>query len=295
MSKYPSFAIVASFFGLWINSFFSVENQVFMGFAFILTFGILHGANDLLILQNLITEKLAISFSKMLFYYVLVVFLGGFLFFVVPSLILIFFILISGFHFGEQQLDYLDSKIQTKTLLLIRTSYGLVVLFLLFAVHPKEVQLIIGEITSHNFPIHYIKFGLILVLIVFVISLLYLYFKTDTSKYKIMLEIFYLVVFAIIFRVSSLIWGFAIYFIVWHSIPSLIDQIKFLYGDLSKTNSIKYLKSAMPYWIISITGLSLFYFIFKDIKLFNSLFFSFLAAITFPHVLVILKMFGKKG
>jgi beta-carotene 15,15'-dioxygenase len=294
MSKYPSFAIVVSFFGLWISTLFSSENEVFIGFAFILTFGILHGANDLLILKNLLTEKTAISFSKMLLYYIIVVFFGGFLFFIVPSFVLVFFILISGFHFGEQQLNYLDSKIETKTLSLIRTSYGLVVLFLLFALHSKEVQTIISEITTHTISNLYIMYGLYLVLILFAICFLYLYFKTDTPKNKLLLEIFYLIVFAIIFKVSSLIWGFAIYFIIWHSIPSLLDQIKFLYGDFTKNNCFRYVKSALLYWIMSITGLALFYFIFKEVKLFNSMFFSFLAAITFPHVLVILKMFGKK-
>jgi Brp/Blh family beta-carotene 15,15'-monooxygenase len=102
-------------------------------------------------------------------------------------------------------------------------------------------------------------------------------------------------VFALIFSSSGLIWGFAIFFIFWHSIPSMIDQIQFLYRDVTFGNFKLYFKSAFLYWIASLFGLTFLYFIFKDEKIFNALFFSFLAAITFPHTLVILKMFGRKS
>jgi beta-carotene 15,15'-dioxygenase len=85
-------------------------------------------------------------------------------------------------------------------------------------------------------------------------------------------------VFAVIFKVGSLIWGFALYFIFWHSIPSLNDQIRFIYGNYSFNNFKLYLKSALAYWLISLLGIVIV---------------SFLAAITFPHAYVILKMFKK--
>jgi Brp/Blh family beta-carotene 15,15'-monooxygenase len=103
-----------------------------------------------------------------------------------------------------------------------------------------------------------------------------------------------LLVFAIIFKASSLIWGFALYFILWHSIPSIIEQMNFLYSNLSIQNFISYCKSAAVYWVISIVGIILLYLLLKDKKLFNAIFFSFLAAITFPHVIVITKIFNKK-
>jgi Brp/Blh family beta-carotene 15,15'-monooxygenase len=106
-------------------------------------------------------------------------------------------------------------------------------------------------------------------------------------------ELLYLVVFAILFKMGSLIWGFALYFIFWHSNPSLHDQIKFLYGKYSFNNFMLYFKSAFIYWIISLVGIFVLYGIFKNETIFDALFFSFLAAITFPHTFVILKMFKK--
>jgi hypothetical protein len=81
---------------------------------------------------------------------------------------------------------------------------------------------------------------------------------------------------------------------LWHSIPSIIDQIKFLNGSFSSTYFVAYCRAAGVYWLISIVGIALIYFIFREEQLFNALFFSFLAAITFPHAVVITRMFGTK-
>ncbi|MGY8916478.1 MAG: Brp/Blh family beta-carotene 15,15'-dioxygenase, partial [Flavobacteriales bacterium] len=93
------------------------------------------------------------------------------------------------------------------------------------------------------------------------------------------------------FKTASLLWSFAIYFILWHSLPSLVDQIRFLYGGVTKKNIILYLKTSFVYWAISVIGLALFFLFFGgDSDTFLSFFFSFLAAITFPHVLVMTRL-----
>ena len=70
MPKYSNFAIVASFLGLWINSFFSNEFQLIVGFILILSFGILHGANDLALIKNVNANNKVQNFYKILLYYV---------------------------------------------------------------------------------------------------------------------------------------------------------------------------------------------------------------------------------
>jgi hypothetical protein len=54
------------------------------------------------------------------------------------------------------------------------------------------------------------------------------------------------------------------------------------------------MKTAFPYWLASIIGITIVFFIFKDDTIFNAIFFSFIAAVTFPHALVINKMFDNK-
>lgn len=294
MSKITNFSIVASFLGLWINSFFSENIQIIIGFILIFSFGILHGANDLLLIDKTqSTSKVACNY-KVLTYYVAVVTIGALLFYLAPAMALLSFILVSGYHFGEQhwQRDvYEDSKVLN---LLFHTLYGLLILSLLFIFHVREVQRIINDITQVLISSEIIYTFFYYCIFGFIAICLIKFFKSETFKKIIFQELLLLFVFAIIFKTSSLIWGFTIYFILWHSIPSMMDQINFLYGTFSFENFKKYFKSAFYYWIVSLLGILLLYLLFRAEHFFDALFFSFLAAITFPHVWVIVNMFKTK-
>jgi Brp/Blh family beta-carotene 15,15'-monooxygenase len=293
MNNYYKTAIILSFFGLWLTSFFSIENQIFTGFSLILTFGILHGGNDIIIAKNILLQKRDYSFLQILIFYILIIIVSALLFYYIPFLILFLFILVSGYHFGEQQLRFLDKEKNKIIIEIVQLLHGLIILFFLFEFHSKQVRDIIFDITSVNITPYSITYSLYSILIVFSLGYFYLLVKNKNLIKILFKELFFLLVFVIIFKVSSLIWGFTIYFILWHSLPSIFDQITFLFGDYSKINFIKYIKAAALYWIVSLIGLGAFYFFLNDIKHFNALFFVFLAAITFPHVLVIILMQNK--
>ena len=296
MNLLSKFSIIISFFSLWLCSFVSVENQLFIGFAFILSFGILHGSNDIFVLKKILLKSENFSFFKILLLYVLFILCCILLFYYFPIVILVLFILFSGYHFGEQQLIYLNNKSEASSNLFLQsfqTLYGLLILFLLFEFHNNEVILVISDIAKFRLNPLVITYGLLIIVILFLVFSVQI-LKTNSNNRKLLFkELFYLIVFSIIFKVSSLIWGFTIYFVVWHSLPSIINQVNFLYGEFSFINFLKYFKTALPYWLISLFGLGMFYFFSSELKLFNSLFFSFLAAITFPHVLVIYNMIRK--
>jgi len=296
MKNYSNIAIVASFFGLWMNSYFSTKLQIISGFILIFSFGILHGANDLQLIKNINSEKQSNSMLKILGYYVAVVLTGLLLFYVLPVVALLLFIIVSAYHFGEQLWQNLPDQFPKWVLILYQFLYGFVVLFLLLVFHTVQVQSIILIITKVSIPIAFFWIFLQISGIAFISLSTYIYWKSETIRKKILLEFFHLIVFAIIFKSSSLIWGFAIYHVFWHSIPSLIDQIKFLNGSFSIKNFILYCRTAGIYWLVSILGITFIYIIIKEEQLFNALFFSFLAAVTFPHAAVITRMFsGKKS
>jgi Brp/Blh family beta-carotene 15,15'-monooxygenase len=294
MIKYSNVAIVASFLGLWIDSFFNHRSQIFVGFLIIFTFGILHGANDLLLIDKLIYKKKTNSRLKTLLSYISVVLIGSLLFYIIPWVTLSAFVIVSGYHFGEQQWESLNKNSFKFLVKIFQLVYGLFILFLLFNFHSDEVQKIVFAITGVNFPSFFIPLFLKIFGIIFIVLGLYFLSIQGIAIRTFITEIFYLVVFTVIFKSSSLIWGFALYFVLWHSLPSIIDQIKFVYGYFSLTNFISYFKSAFIYWIASLLGISILYLVFKDEKIFNALFFSFLASITFPHVFVVTKMFNRK-
>ncbi|MFV8379567.1 Brp/Blh family beta-carotene 15,15'-dioxygenase [Flavobacterium sp. LB3R33] len=294
MKNYSNIVIVASFFGLWMDSFLSTKIQIILGFFLIFTFGILHGANDLLLIKNIKATKQSNSWFKILWYYVVVVLIGALLFYIIPQVALLLFILISAYHFGEQQWQELLDAYPKWLQMAFQFLYGFIILQLLFVFHSSEVQSIILKIANINIPSLYFDLLLQISSAAFIGLSAYLYWKSEKIRKKLLLEFFYLVLFAILFKSSSLIWGFAIYFVLWHSIPSIIDQIKFLNGSFSIKYFIAYCKTAGIYWLLSIVGITLIYYMCKEEQLFNALFFSFLAAITFPHALVITNMFGTK-
>jgi Brp/Blh family beta-carotene 15,15'-monooxygenase len=294
MIKYSNYAIISSFFGLWINSYLSETGEVWIGFILIFTFGILHGANDLALINNVNGKDKSLHFYKVLLYYVIIVLCGAILFYIIPWLALSLFILVSGYHFGEQQWNEKLKLAINWVKFVFQMLYGLIILFLIFTFHDKEVQKIILAITSIEVSVYSFSLVLKILFILFTLLSTFIYFKIELFKNYIFKELFFLVVFAILFKVSSLIWGFALYFIFWHSIPSIMDQMKFLFGEVSLKNFKLYFRTAFVYWILSLTGIGLLYIYFNDQKIFNALFFSFLASITFPHVVVILKMFEKK-
>jgi hypothetical protein len=50
-------SIITSFAGLWLTSYLSDNNQLIFGFFLIFTFGILHGANDLVLIHQIENNK----------------------------------------------------------------------------------------------------------------------------------------------------------------------------------------------------------------------------------------------
>jgi Brp/Blh family beta-carotene 15,15'-monooxygenase len=294
MLKNTNFSILLSFLSLWLTSFLKNESQIIVGFILILSFGIVHGANDLLLIKKInSTEKT--TYWKILFNYISIVLLAIILFTLVPWLAMLLFILVSSYHFGEQHWEnknFYSSKIATT---LFNTVYGLFILLLLFQFHKKEVMTILLGITGLSLNFINITLLLIIISLILLGMFIYNFYSSKLFQKNLAVELLYLVVFTILFNVGSLIWAFAIYFIFWHSIPSLLYQTKFLFGDVSISNFKRYCKSAFLYWLISIVGIIILYFILKDYKIFDSIFFSFLAAITFPHVFVIERMFHVKN
>jgi len=294
MKKIYNILIPLSFAGLWITSVFSKEIEVLFGFILIFTFGILHGSNDILLIDTISNKKKVYPFFRVLAIYLLTVFIAVVIFYFIPLFALILFVVFSAFHFGQQHWEHRELKASTIIKNVYYFLYGMVVLELLFVFNTTEVIEVVSSITGYELDNKTINRFLIVFGIMFFLLAILIANTSKPFKSYILIELFYLLIFSIIFNVSSLIWGFTIYFILWHSIPSLYEQVSFIYGNFNKKNLLRYCKTAFPYWLISIIGIVIVYFVFKDEKLFYAIFFSFIAAVTFPHTIVINKLFSNK-
>ena len=294
MKKIYRFSIVSSFLGLWITSLLPESFELTLGFLLIFTFGMIHGSNDILIISQ-IKKDSNYNFYKVLLTYLTIVSLAVFVFYFVPILALILFVCFSAYHFGEQHWEHLLYKMNNNLKNIFFFCYGLLILYLVFFFNKLGVVDIIYEITAIKLQTIYCNEIIISLFLILSTILIYAFYSKSLNIKSILKEVFSIIVLAVIFNSSSLIWGFSIYFILWHSVPSLLDQISFIYGDLKKINIIRYIKNAFPYWLVSIIGIIILFYIFKDEKHFYSLFFAFIAAVTFPHAIVMMSMFTKKS
>lgn len=277
--------IPATFFCLWLTGFSDDAVEQVLALVFIFSFGILHGANDIFLIQKINVGGHALAPILTLALYIAFVLLIAILFYLIPVYALFGFILFSAFHFGEQHwIGQLEGSLVLKNLFF--TAYGLLILNLLFALHEAEVIEVIQEITGELMVEGLFMIGFWLSLIAFM-ALSFVLIKGVRWMMVMPLEILLIGIFWVVFKTASLLWAFAIYFILWHAIPSLMDQLKMLYGNVTRKNGKRYLNSAAIYWIGSLLTLVVAYFWFRDPEYgFLPIFFSFLAAITFPHVLV---------
>ena len=293
--KIYKYIIVLSFLSLWLNSYFPSKGLYILGLFMILVFGIFHGANDIVIINKSIKTLKNKSLIVLIGFYLTIVGIFAVFFSFLPDIALLTFVLLSAYHFGEQHWDRILKSTNYLMKFIFEFIYGCIIFGLIFMFHQNEVEEIVAAICNYSVSLNFLPYllivlGSMLLVIGFIIYKSNRLFKSQLSE-----QILYLLVLTIIFKVTNLIFSFAIYFVLWHSIPSLYDQINFIYGDVTKKSILMYIKNAFLYWLISIVGLIVFYWLLKDTEIFEALLFSFIAAITFPHVLVINNMFKKNS
>ena len=279
--------MILSLFSLFISNHLNSEYFYFACYGLILTFGIIHGANDILILLKgkKQTKKIVIRSTVK---YLSIVLLISVLFFLFSEISLLFFILFSAYHFGEHQWTIFGSN-QSKSISLFYFFFGLLIFSVLFLFNKSDVSNIIFEITKI-----YIPENIYSAVIIFssLCTLLLIILNYQILKKQLLHQLALLVVMLLVFFTYELLPAFAIYFVFFHSIPSIIEQSDYLFGDSTKAENFKkFLLKGAVYWLLAIVFLVVMYLILKNnIDFSLAIFFSFLAAITFPHVLVIYKM-----
>jgi Brp/Blh family beta-carotene 15,15'-monooxygenase len=287
MYNYKDFMIFFTFFLFWISIQFGEVVEDYLAYIMVVSIGILHGANDLLILST--KEKMDKMFRKNLTIYVSIIFLCVIIYLFSPFIAILLFVLLSSYHFGE---EHLGETINLNFLFnaVYFLAYGLFIFSLLFYQSIFEVNEIMIELTGGTFTKFQIETTLLISAVFLFIGSLYLVLTKKNEVEIFVKEFFYLLLLFLVFKTSSLILGFAIYFIFWHSIPSIIHQIEFISGDLNKKNILFYVKKATIYWIISLAALLVLYQLVSQIKLFATVVFVILFAVTAPHTWVMHKM-----
>jgi len=269
--------IILSYYVPLIN----IQNTI--AILMILTIGVLHGACDITLINhktNNVTNRKKIIF---IIFYLFIAFLAFLIVYNLPIIGFIAFLLISSYHFGEQHFHETISNSKFKFFHFL--AYGLLIFMLMIYNNKSFVINVLNEILDTN--IINLPFDFFLFASLF---LTFSFWGIDYKqlKFSIIREIFYLSLLFLLFYTSNLIVSFAVYFVLWHSIPSILDQISFLYNEISTKSILLYLKNSGFYWIVSIVGL-LFLFYYQNLigEDFYKIIYSFSAAVTIPHIFLI--------
>ncbi|MBU86654.1 MAG: hypothetical protein CMC53_01020 [Flavobacteriaceae bacterium] len=277
--------IISSIICLILSHLFNETVQSIAIMVGILTFGVIHGANDIILLSKNL-EQPALNSKYLILLYSLLVLLSAIFFFYFPVIALTFFVLYSSYHFGEQQWTLYEKK--KTNLSLLHFSYGLFIFSMLFIFNEQDVSKIIYDITAILITEN--QFLLFFIISFSGLCLSLIFFYKEIIR-QLSTQLVLIVLLSLLFYSSDLMLSFAVYFVFWHSIPSIVEQTNYIFGQNSYTSFIQYFKKAFIYWIVSMVGLVVFFYFLKDDQvLLTSVFFSFLAAITLPHTLVIFRI-----
>ena len=285
--NYENFMLFFTFFLFWVSIQFGEVVEDFLAYIMVISVGILHGANDLLILST--KDQKDKKLIKNLLIYIGIILLCVVIYLLSSFVAIVLFVVLSAYHFGEEHLSH-KINVNFGFNAVYFLSYGLFIFALLFYQSMSDVDVIMTELTGLTFSKIQIEITLIVSAIFLSTGSVYLILMKRNESVLFLREFLYLVLLFLVFNTSSLILGFAIYFILWHSIPSIIHQIEFISGNLNKRNVIYYVKKALIYWVISIAGLLFLYQLLPEIKLLATVIFVILFAVTAPHTWVMHRM-----
>ena len=285
-TNYQDFMIFFTFLLFWVSIQFGQIIEDSIAYVIVLSIGIFHGSNDFTILKK--QKKNTIDLIKSTSFYLFLILLCISCYLINSFVAILFFVILSSYHFGEQHLEnkFTGSKYVKSIIYVV---YGMLIFSLIFIENLKDVEVIMRNLTGEIIPNSWIETMLVSSSLLLITLIAHQFTRKIKPKIQIVRELFYILLLYLVFKSSSLILGFAIYFVLWHSIPSILDQTKFLSGGYTFKTMLEYLKTAFVYWLISITGLVIAYYYFSE-SLFNSMIFIVLFAVTAPHVWVMNRM-----
>lgn len=272
-----------------------ISSSLLIALVLIVTIGIPHGANDHLLFFNLIKNNINNKSSRGTLFFstyiglILVYVLGWYYF---PTFSLVLFILISIYHFGQSNLYISPIKSRIIKLASIFLSGSFVLLTPILA-HIETALPVIhtlsknpGLLTISNDLGDKLAISLGISMVILWTTMI---FSKQINYKDGFLEMFNVFILFGLFYFSPLWIGFALYFSLWHAIPSVEDQINFFKTTRATYNLRKYVLEILPFSLVAISTLFIAYKFSGNYISVNqgiALLFSFIAVITLPHMIM---------
>jgi Brp/Blh family beta-carotene 15,15'-monooxygenase len=238
-----------------------VSSSLVVALVLIVFIGIPHGANDHLLFFNLINKRVDKNNKKSILFfasYIGLIILYVCCWYLFPTFSLGLFILISIYHFGQSNLYISPINSKFVKIISIFLSGSFVLLTPIFA-HIETALPVIQTLTKNpDFLAISERLGNKLAIsagMLMIIHWVILMLSKHINLKDGLIEILNVFLLFGLFYYSPLWIGFAIYFTLWHSIPSIEDQINFFKTTRENYNLGNYVREIFPFSLIALLGL----------------------------------------
>ena len=275
----------------WFWPDFLQKNQYVLLSVLVLLIGLPHGATDFLLFRRLrgpgLSKQQIIRFFLFYLSAVLGV-LGCWIFF--PPIALLLFILISCYHFGQSNWQY--AQLPRWITFILNLAWGAFALGGALLWHWDESSVIIRQLVGNIPPWSDATMAAVqwLILLVNMVLLFGLWVAQLIHKQQLLREMTNFVVLSFMLWFTPMLVGFTLYFTLWHSLGSLLDQITFFRRRWPTFSLLHYYRQAAPYTLLSVSGLAALMlgqsYLFSNVSI-VSLFFILISCITLPHILLV--------
>jgi beta-carotene 15,15'-dioxygenase len=277
---------------------FNLTTQLVLLAVAMTTTGIPHGALDYLIFRQ--QEQSAgrqYSLFRFLCYYLGLMIFYALFWWINPGLSLLLFLLISSWHFADNDLSALP--LHHKADNLIRIAFGGWLLLVLIFSHTSELMVYLQQIVgTHNFLVRFAKWYQPYEAVVFWMGLpgwiliLWMRLRRQGVMFRQFYSIITLMLLLFLCRQLPLIVGFAVYFAIWHSLQSFRSIWLYLRRNNNLFRSVRQLVvPGLPFVLGAFCGLLLFFFWSNAAPHALTPLWIFLSLITLPHGLLMHEVF----
>lgn len=253
----------------------------------ILLIGFPHGADDLEVLRKLglIERRLRI---QGLVAYVAAIFLTLVLWYVSSAAGLIFFILLSILHFGQDHVEHLGLRGKMSNMYAL--SWGIYVLLAPLSWRAAEVQPVVEAMLGMSIPPLLLTVIAVLSAVSGGITLLLAGYRFSQGGDRMWLaEIVLLLLLCHVYLLFPSLWGFAFFFVAVHATTSIVNQIDWDESSSDRNRLFQFLWRGAPYALVAVIGIPLVLISSHGTELdanWLAGFFVLISAFTTPHAVV---------
>ena len=273
---------------------FGEQTSFVVAIALICLIGIPHGATDHLLFFSIVQKIPGDKYRIQLRFYA--IYLGimaayGILWYLSPQLSFLLFIIVSVYHFGQENLK----TFRWKSSYLKNISFMLSGVFLLAtplladmdSAWPiiKSIMGLEGNLFIDKLQCRFLAY---LIGIIYGCYILLMMLSSNIDLSAGTKELINGAILFSLFISTPLMMGFAVYFSLWHALPSIIEQIDFLKINQVKYNFKSHIKNLAPYTLLSIVGIfiGLYFLDSSSLSAKTGIGFMFLSIITLPHIIL---------